>query len=55
MRQAPSIDGSLEFCYWARSSGHKRWIRLSNEGLKRAPVSWLLYSVLRFFTFWRWF
>ena len=49
MRQAPSIDDSLEFCYWARSSGNKRLSRLSTERLKRAPISWLLCSVLRFF------
>ena len=48
MRQATSIDGSLEFCYWARSSGHKSLSRLSTEGLKRAPVNWLICSVLRF-------
>ena len=48
MRQAPSIDGSLEFCYWARSSGHKRLSLQSTEGLKRGPISWLLCSLLRF-------
>jgi len=34
-RQAPSINGSLELCYWAKSSGHNRLSRLSTEGLKR--------------------
>ena len=48
VRQAPSIDGSLEFWYWARSSGHKCLSRLLTEGLKRVPISWLLCSVLRF-------
>jgi len=35
VRQAPSIDGSLELCYWAKSSVHNRLSRLSTEGLKR--------------------
>ena len=48
MRQAPSIGGSLELCYWAKSSGHIRLSSLSAEGLKRAVISWLLCSVLRF-------
>ena len=48
MRQAPSIGGSLELCYWAKSSGHNRLSCLSTEGLKRALISWLLCSVLRF-------
>ena len=48
MRQAPSIDGSLELCYWAKSSGHNRLSRLSTEGLKRVLISWLLCTVLRF-------
>jgi len=48
VRQAPSIGGSLELCYWAKSSGHNRLSRLSAEGLKRALISWLLCSVLRF-------
>ena len=48
MRQAPSIDGSLELCYWAKSSGHNRLSRLSARGLKRALISWLLCSVMRF-------
>ena len=48
MRQLPSIGGSLELCYWAKSSGHNRLSRLSTEGLKRALISWLLCSVLRF-------
>ena len=34
MRQAPSIDGSLELCYWAKSSGHNRLSRLSTEGVE---------------------
>ena len=48
MRQAPSIGGSLELCYWATSSGHNRLSHLPTEGLKRALISWLLCSVLRF-------
>ena len=48
MRQAPSIGGSLQLCYWAKSSGHNRWSRLSATGLKGALISWLLCSVLRF-------
>ena len=44
MRQAPFIDGSLELCYWAKSSGHNRL----TEGLKRVLISWLLCTVLRF-------
>jgi len=48
VRQAPSIDGSLELCYWAKSSGHNLLSRLSTEGLKRVLVSWLLCTVLRF-------
>ena len=48
MRQAPSIDGSLEFCYWAKSSGHNSLSRLSTEGLKRVLISWLQCAVLRF-------
>ena len=48
MRQAPSIDGSLELCYWAKSSGHNRLSRLSTERLKRVLISWLLCTVLRF-------
>jgi len=47
VRQAPSIGGSLELCYWAKSSGHNRLSRLSAEGLKRALISWLLCSMLR--------
>jgi len=48
VRQAPSIGGSLQLCYWAKSSGHNRLSRLSARGLKRALISWLLCSVLRF-------
>ena len=48
VRQAPSIGGAMELCYWAKSSGHNRLSRLYTEGLKRALISWLLYSVLRF-------
>jgi len=48
VRQAPSIDGSLELCYWAKSSGHNCLSRLSTEGLKRVLISWLLCTVLRF-------
>jgi hypothetical protein len=48
VRQVPSIGGSLELCYWAKSSGHNR-LSLSAEGLKCALISWLLCSVLRFF------
>ena len=48
MRQAPSIGGSLELCYWSKSSDHNRLSRLSAKGLKRALISWLLCSVLRF-------
>ena len=48
MRQAPSVDGSLELCYWAKSSGHNRLSLLSTEGLKRVLISWLLCTVLRF-------
>ena len=48
MRQAPSIDGSLELCYWAKSSGHNCLSRLSTEGLKRVLIGWLLCTVLRF-------
>jgi hypothetical protein len=51
VRQAPSIGGSLELCYWAKSSGHNRLSRLSARGLKSALISWLLCSVLRFFVF----
>jgi len=47
MRQAPSVDGSLELCYRAKSSGHNRLIRLSTEGLKRVLIGWLLCTVLR--------
>jgi len=47
-RQAPSIDGSLELCYWAKSSGHNRLSRLSTEGLKSVLISWLLCTLLRF-------
>ena len=48
MKRAPSIDGSLELCYWTKSSGPNRLSRLSTEGLKRVLISWLLCSVLRF-------
>ena len=34
MRQAPSIGGSLELCYWAKSSGHNRLSRLSAKGVE---------------------
>jgi len=34
MRQAPSIGGSLQLCYWAKSSGHNRLSRLSAKGVK---------------------
>ena len=48
MGQAPSIGGSLELFYWAKSSGHNRLSRLSTEGLKRVLISLLLCTVLRF-------
>ena len=48
MRQAPSIDGSLELFYWAKSSGHNRLSRPSTEGLKRVLINYLLCTVLRF-------
>ena len=48
MRQARSIDGSQELCYWAKSSGHNHLSRLSTEGLKRVLISWLLCTELRF-------
>jgi len=38
VRQAPSIDGSLELCYWAKSSGYNRLSRLLAEGLKRVLI-----------------
>ena len=47
-RQASSIGGSLELCYWAKSSGHNRFSRLSTEGLKMVLISWLLCTMLRF-------
>ena len=34
MRQALSIGGSLELCYWAKSSGHNRLSRLSAKGVE---------------------
>jgi len=34
MRQAPSIGGSLDLCYWANSSGHNRSSRLSAKGVE---------------------
>jgi len=34
LRQAPSIYGSLQLCYWAKSSGHNRLSRLSTEGVE---------------------
>ena len=34
MRQAPSVGGSLQLCYWAKSSGHNRLSRLSAKGVK---------------------
>ena len=34
MRQAPSIGGSLELCYWAKSSGHNGLSRLSARGVE---------------------
>jgi len=39
VRQAPSIGGSLELCYLAKSSGHSRLSRLLTEELKRALIS----------------
>jgi len=48
VRQAPSIDVSLELCYWAKSSGHKSLSRLQTDGLKRVLISWLLCTVLQF-------
>jgi len=48
VRQGPSIDGLLELCYWAKTSGHNRLSRLSTEGLKRVLIGWLLCTVLRF-------
>jgi len=48
VRQAPSVDGSLELCYWAKSSGHNRLSRLSTEGLTRILISLLLRTVLQF-------
>ena len=35
-------------CAIELSSGHNRLSHLSIEGLKRALISWLLFSVLRF-------
>ena len=40
-----------ELCYWAKSSGHNRWSRLSTEGLKRVLINCLLCTVLRFLYF----
>ena len=48
MRQAPSIDGSQELCYWAKCSSHNRLSRLSTERLKWVLISWLLCTWLRF-------
>jgi len=36
VRQAPSIGGSLELCYWAKSSGHNRLSRLSTGGVEES-------------------
>jgi len=49
--QAPSIDGSLELCYWAKSSGHNSLSRLSTEGFEEGSYQLITVQSAAVFIF----